>query len=86
MDQADRAAIAAVARGVPFTGIWMTAPQNVLEARIAARRGMHRMRWWTWCGAAHDPGAGDWLAVDMTDRDAAAAALARAVGDAREMC
>lgn len=36
-----RAELAAAARsaGVPFTGIWLEAPEAVLEARVAARRG-----------------------------------------------
>jgi predicted kinase len=42
---AERAAIeaAATAAGVPFTGIWLTAPIAVLQARIAARHaaGVH---------------------------------------------
>ena len=37
----ERAAIAAVARqaGVPFTGLWLTAPDGVLLDRVARRRG-----------------------------------------------
>jgi hypothetical protein len=40
-DPAERAAIADVAAraGVAFTGLWLEAPPEVLEARIAARRG-----------------------------------------------
>ncbi|MBV9813502.1 MAG: hypothetical protein JO326_12190, partial [Acetobacteraceae bacterium] len=30
---------------------------------------------------AHDPGPGDWMAVDATERDAALAAIRRAVGE-----
>ncbi|HHN67818.1 MAG TPA: hypothetical protein ENK15_07270 [Thermopetrobacter sp.] len=39
--EAERAAIADVARaaGVPFTGLWLDAPRDVLHARVAARRG-----------------------------------------------
>jgi aminoglycoside phosphotransferase family enzyme/predicted kinase len=39
--RAERDAIAAVAArvGVPFVGLWLDAPAEVLEARIAARRG-----------------------------------------------
>src|SRR5690606_6984604 len=38
---AERAAIAAVASraGVPFAGLWLEAPPEVLETRIAARTG-----------------------------------------------
>ncbi|WP_135465979.1 bifunctional aminoglycoside phosphotransferase/ATP-binding protein [Crenalkalicoccus roseus] len=41
LSAADRAGIAAAAAaaGVPFTGIWLTAPAEVLRARVAARRG-----------------------------------------------
>ena len=37
----ERAAVAAVAAeaGVPFTGLWLDAPREVMRARIAARRG-----------------------------------------------
>lgn len=39
LDPSDRAAIARAApEGCPFTGIWLDAPPDVLEARIAARR------------------------------------------------
>ena len=39
-DPAERAAIAAVAdgAGVPFTGLWLTAPPDVLMSRVEARR------------------------------------------------
>jgi hypothetical protein len=41
LDAGDRAGIAAAAAaaGVPFTGLWLTAPLPVLRDRIAARRG-----------------------------------------------
>jgi len=40
-DPVERAAIAEVAAraGVPFTGLWLDAPPEVLEARVAARSG-----------------------------------------------
>ena len=40
LDAGDRAGIAAAAAaaGVPFTGVWLTAPLDVLRARVAARR------------------------------------------------
>lgn len=38
-DQRARIAAAAVAAGVPFTGLWLEAPEDVLEARVAARAG-----------------------------------------------
>jgi aminoglycoside phosphotransferase family enzyme/predicted kinase len=41
LDPARRAAIEAVAQqaGVPFTGLWLEAPMNVLRARVAGRSG-----------------------------------------------
>ena len=41
IDASERAAIAAVASeaGVPFTGLWLTAPDDVLRDRVARRRG-----------------------------------------------
>ncbi|MDK3019519.1 bifunctional aminoglycoside phosphotransferase/ATP-binding protein [Pseudodonghicola flavimaris] len=65
-----RAGIAAAAAraGVPFTGLWLDVPAEVLRARVAARRG----------GAsdatpavlegqlARDPGPGDWRPVAAT--------------------
>lgn len=41
IDAGERAAIAAVASeaGVPFTGLWLTAPDDVLRDRVARRRG-----------------------------------------------
>jgi hypothetical protein len=41
IDAGERAAIAAVATqaGVPFTGLWLTAPDAVLLDRVAKRRG-----------------------------------------------
>jgi aminoglycoside phosphotransferase family enzyme/predicted kinase len=79
IDQRHRKAIEAAARtaGVPFVGLWLEAPLADLEARIAARgrdasdatiavlRAVSR----------HNPGAGDWLAIDATD---AVCALRRA--------
>jgi len=79
MDTADRASIeAAAARaGVAFIGIWLTAPHEVLERRVAARTGdasdatvsvLHQ-------AIAHDPGAGAWHAVDASNGAAARAAV-----------
>ena len=69
---------AAARAGVPFIGLWLTAPQAVLEARVIARSGdasdatLEVLR-----GAIKgDPGAGAWRAVDASD-DQAAATLAR---------
>ncbi len=72
---------AAAEAGVPFIGLWLTAPYAVLEARIAARTGaasdatVEVLR-----GAiGADPGAGGWVAIDAGDaavaRDLAMAAI-----------
>ena len=83
IDPAHRRAVAAAAGRVPFLGVWLHAPMAVLESRIAARAGdasdadLAVLR----SSAAHDPGPGDWLAVDATDAATALrcvqAALAR---------
>lgn len=62
-------------------GLWLQAPLPDLEARVAARTGdasdatVDVVR----SAARHDPGAGDWVAIDATDatraRDLATAAL-----------
>ena len=82
MDLQHRAMIqhAAAGAGAPFIGVWLQAPAAVLEQRVAARQGdasdatvavLRSMR-------AHDPGAGDWHAVDATD-GGKALALAKAL-------
>lgn len=69
IDPAHRRAVVVAAGTAPFLGIWLHAPVAVLEARIAARTGdasdadLAVLR----ASAAHDPGPGDWLAVDATD-------------------
>jgi predicted kinase len=77
-----RIADAAGAAGIPFVGVWLQAPMAVLEQRTTERSGdasdatvavLRR-------AAANDPGAGDWVAVDATDRDEAAAAIRAAIG------
>lgn len=76
MDAANRAAAEALARriGIAFDGIWLTAPAEVLEARVAARHGdasdatvevLHQQ-------LARGPGDLDWRAVDTTHTDKAA--------------
>jgi len=62
------AAAAAAAAGVPFTGIWLEAPEAVLAQRIAARTGdisdanvaVLRLQ------LGHDAGAIDWHRLDAT--------------------
>lgn len=86
LNPAHRAGIADAAAGVPFLGLWLTAPLAELERRVRGRIGdasdadLAVLRG----AAAHDPGAGAWLAVDATDGaaalSAARAALQRHVG------
>jgi uncharacterized protein len=67
--------------GVPFVGVWLHAPLSVLEQRVGSRQKdasdatvavLRR-------AAAADPGAGDWLAVDARDGDAALQTIRQAV-------
>jgi uncharacterized protein len=75
IDLGHRATIeaAAVRAGVPFLGIWLTAPMAVLEQRIAGRAGdasdatVTVLR----AAAAGDPGPAGWHAVDASDAVAA---------------
>jgi hypothetical protein len=68
---------AAARAGVPFLGIWLSAPLAILEQRIAARTGdasdatvavLH-------AAAASDPGPAGWHAVDASDGTAAERAV-----------
>jgi len=75
MDPAHRSMIETAARqaNVPFIGIWLTAPRDVLEQRIGARTGdasdatVDVLR----SAARNDPGPGAWRAIDATDATAA---------------
>ena len=86
LDPADRTAAQALAArlGVTFDGVWLTAPQAVLEARVAARRGdasdatvpVLREQ------LARDVGPLAWRQVDATETSAAAdSILAPSPGD-----
>jgi predicted kinase len=75
MNRAHRAIVADAARsaGVPFVGLWLSAPLEELERRVVERTadasdaGLEVLR-----AAAHaDPGAGDWVAIDSGDPEAA---------------
>lgn len=75
MADTHRAAIEAAAReaGVPFAGLWLTAPLPVLEARVAGRSGdasdatVEVLR----RAAGLNPGPGTWHLIDTTDGNAA---------------
>jgi uncharacterized protein len=75
MDLAHRSLVEAAAQRacVAFLGIWLTAPQPVLEQRIAARAGdvsdatVEVLR----AAVVADPGAGDWHSVDASDQGSA---------------
>jgi hypothetical protein len=75
MDQAHRSLIESAAQqaGVPFLGIWLSAPQPILEQRIAARAGdasdatVEVLR----AAVRAEPGPGDWHAVDAINQAAA---------------
>lgn len=77
MDPAHRAIMRDAARAarVPFIGLWLTASMDVLEQRVAERvgdasdAGVAVLR----SAARVDPGAGDWLAIDATNVEAAKA-------------
>lgn len=80
IDQRHRAAVEAAARaaGVPFVGLWLDAPMDVLERRIGERQGdasdatlavLH-------AAASGNPQAGDWTVVDVSGSPEAAVAAA----------
>jgi predicted kinase len=84
LDAVQRARAARVARdaGVPFDGLWLEAPIDVLRARIAGRRNDASdadeavlLR-----AAAVDPGPIDWHRIDVTSGGEAAAAAALGIG------
>ncbi len=80
MADAHRAMVTAAA-GEHFLGVWLHAPIPVLETRVAARTGdasdadLAVLR----SAARHDPGAGNWLAVDATDANVAQAMIVAAL-------
>lgn len=72
--QAEREAVAALHPG--FTGLWLTAPMEVLRARVAGRRGdaSDATPAILEAAAARDPGPLDWQILDAT-HDAAPEAM-----------
>jgi len=87
LDAGLRAAVARAAEsaGVKFVGVWLRAPLDVLERRIGARRkdasdaGVDVLR----AMAPTSAPPAEWVVVDATDGEAAAAQIARAVDAAR---
>jgi aminoglycoside phosphotransferase family enzyme/predicted kinase len=90
IDPGFRAALAAAAKaaGRRFLGLWLQAPQDELERRIAARGRdasdatiavLRRLR-------RHDPGAGTWRAAAAEDAGAALAAAQEYVNSALAAC
>ena len=82
----ERRAFAAVAAeaGVPFTGLWLAAPEEAMAARLGSRTGdasdasaeVLRLQ------LGHDPGALDWTRIDAGgDPDATLVAARRALGN-----
>lgn len=71
IDPIDRSAVAACAGATPFEGVWLEAPMEVLEARLAARTGdasdanatvLHQ-------SAQADPGEITWTLLNSADAD-----------------
>ena len=79
MNLSHRSTIAAAAAraGVPFLGVWLTAPAAVLERRVANRTGDASDATVAVLRSAiqNDPGPGDWRAVDGRDGAAAREAV-----------
>jgi uncharacterized protein len=85
LDIAHRSMIEAAAEraGAPFVGIWLSAPHELLEQRVAARTGdasdatVEVLR----AAVPNDPGPVGWFAVDAAGPvDAQVGAIARAIG------
>ena len=83
LNAGQRAGIARAAcdAGARFLGLWLTAPLDVLEARVAGRKGdasdatlaiLH-------AAAGNDRGGGDWISIDAIDADRALAQARRLV-------
>lgn len=78
LDPAMRAGIAAAAGDARFDGLWLTAPADVLEARVSARSGDASDAGATVLRAVlhADPGALSWQVLDATDTPEPAARAA----------
>lgn len=85
LDENERRSFAVVAEqaGVPFSGVWLSAPREAMAARLDARRNdasdasLEVLQQQLKC----DPGQIDWVRVEVGgDRDTAFATVRRAVG------
>jgi uncharacterized protein len=72
---------AAAGAGVPFLGLWLTAPTDLLQARLTARTGDASDATVAVLQAAirNDRGGGDWLAIDASDGTRALASAQQAL-------
>jgi len=77
-EQRASVAHAAASAGVPFLGLWLTAPTDLLQARLTGRTGdaSDATVAVLQLAAGNDRGGGDWLTIDARD-GARALALAR---------
>jgi aminoglycoside phosphotransferase family enzyme/predicted kinase len=77
-EQRSSVAEAAASAGVPFLGLWLTAPTDLLQARVTSRTGdaSDATVAVLQLAAGNDRGGGDWLTIDARD-GAQALALAR---------
>ena len=88
-DHRDALRGAATAAGVPFLGLWLEAPLDILAARIAGRSDDASDATVAVLEAtARSPNAraGDWIAIPAHDRDTALAAARKAVMSTLAMC
>lgn len=81
MNPAHRAMVRDAAGELPFLGIWLHAPPELLRARVAARVGDASDADLTVLESAlaADPGPGNWLAVEASEAGAAVAVIRRAL-------
>ena len=74
--------------GVPFKGFWLRAPMPELERRVAGRVGdasdatVEVLR----SAAPHDPGPLDWMPIDASDAESAAAQMRNLLPRSSEPC
>jgi aminoglycoside phosphotransferase family enzyme/predicted kinase len=80
-EQRTSVAQVAAAAGVPFLGLWLTAPPEMLQARLASRRGDASDATVAVLQSAvrNDRGGGDWLPIDTRDGTQALASAQQAL-------